>query len=171
MQHTTMSRWNVVTSRSLSALLFSTWLLVTSHQTRVSWPSQRIFWTTWRKTLMPVERHYSLVTLTSKSMIQAAVTPSSSQNCLIVLGWLTASSLHHMSMRTLWITSERETFVKYPSQGRLFSDHNVVLYDVVSTKLPKPPKKTRYRKYKATDTGSFGQDLAEAIASLNLDSM
>ena len=56
----------------------------------------------------------------------------------------------------LIIPLERETFFKNPSQGRLFSDHNVVLYDVVSTKLPKPPKETRYRKYKAIDTDSFG---------------
>ena len=77
----------------------------------------------------------------------------------------------HENSLDLTITLERETFVKNPSQGRLFSDLNMVLYDVVSTKLPKPPKETRYRKYKATDTGSFGQDLAEAIASLNLDSI
>ena len=77
----------------------------------------------------------------------------------------------HENILDLIISSERETFVKNPSQGRLFSDHYVVLYDVVSTKLPKPPKKTRYRKYKAIDTSSFSQDLAEAIGSLNLDSM
>ena len=46
-----------------------------------------------------------------------------------------------------------------------------MLYDVVSTKLPKPPKETRYRKYKAIDTSSFSQDLAEATVSLNLGSM
>ena len=120
------------------------------------------------------KRHYSLATSTSKSMIPAAVTPSSLWNCLIVLGWLTTSSLQHMSMNNtlhLIITSERETFVKNPSQSRLFSDHNVVLYDVVYTKLPKPPKETRYRKYKAIDTDSFGQYLAESIACLNFDSM
>ena len=69
------------------------------------------------------------------------------------------------------ITLERETFVNNFSQGRLFSDHNVVLYDVLSTKLPKPPKETKYRKYKAIDTSSFSQDLPEAILSINLDSM
>ena len=56
------------------------------------------------KKLMPVERHYSLVTSTSMSMIPAAVTLSSLQNCLIVLGWLTTSSLQQMNMRTLWIS-------------------------------------------------------------------
>ena len=46
-----------------------------------------------------------------------------------------------------------------------------MLYDVVSTKSPKPPKETRYKKYKAIDTSSFSQDLSEAIASVNLGSM
>ena len=55
----------------------------------------------------------------------------------------------------LIITSERETLVKNPSQGRLFSDHNVGLYNVVSTNSSKHPMETRYRKYKAIDTSSF----------------
>ena len=62
----------------------------------------------------------------------------------------------HKNTLDLIITLERETFVKNPSQGRLFPDHYVVLYDVVSTNVPKPQKETRYRKYKAIDTGSFG---------------
>ena len=77
----------------------------------------------------------------------------------------------HENTLDLMITSERETFAKDPSQDRIFSDHNVVVYDMVSTKIPKPPKETRYRKYKAIDTDSFGWELAEAIGSLNLDSM
>ena len=50
----------------------------------------------------------------------------------------------HENTPDLIITLERETFVKNPSWGRLFCDHNVVLYDVVSTKFPKPPKETIY---------------------------
>ena len=61
----------------------------------------------------------------------------------------------HENTLDLLINLERETFVKKPSQGSLFSDHNVVFYDVASSKLPKPPKETRYRKYKAIDTSSF----------------
>ena len=112
-----MSLWNVVASRSFLALSISTWLLSICHQTRMFWTSQRISWTTWRKTSMPVETHYSLVTSTLESMIPAAVTMSFLQNCLIVLGWLTISSLQHMNTRNtldLIITSEREAFSKTP---------------------------------------------------------
>ena len=74
-----------------------------------------------------------------------------------LVNYIQFATHEHENILDLIITLERETFVKDPSMGKLFSDHNVVLYDVVSTKMPKPPKETRYRKYKAIDTGS-GQE-------------
>ena len=77
----------------------------------------------------------------------------------------------HENTLDIIITSERETYIKNYSEDRLFSNHYVEFYEVASTKSPKPPKETRCRKYKGIDTGCFIQDKAEAIASLNLDSM
>ena len=58
--------------------------------------------------------------------------------------------LTHRSMNTLdlVITHGDTNFIRNPSQGRLFVDHNIVHFQVVTTKQPSEFKVSKYRKLK-----------------------
>ena len=79
----------------------------------------------------------------------------------------------HRSMNTLdlVITCGDINFIRNPSQGRLFSDHNIVHFHVVTTKQPSDFKVCKYRKLKNTVRENFQKDISESVEQLDLENL
>ena len=79
----------------------------------------------------------------------------------------------HRSMNTLdlVITCGDTNFIRNPSQGRLFSDHNIVHFQVVTTKQPSDFKVCKYRKLKNIVRENFQKDISESVEQLDLENL
>ena len=77
----------------------------------------------------------------------------------------------HRSMNTLdlVITSGDTNFMRNPSQGRLFLDHNIVHFQVVTTKQPSEFKVSKYRKLKDIVRENFQKDISKLVDQLDLE--
>ena len=81
--------------------------------------------------------------------------------------------LTHRSMNTLdlVITHGDTNFVRNPSQGRLFSDHNIVHFQVVTTKQPSEFKVSKYRKLEDIVRENFQKDISKLVDQLDLENL
>ena len=79
----------------------------------------------------------------------------------------------HRSMNTLdlVITHGDTNFVRNPSQGRLFLDHNIVHFQVVTTKQPSDFKVCKYRKLKNIVRENFQKDITKSVEQLDLENL
>ena len=79
----------------------------------------------------------------------------------------------HRSMNTLdlVITRGDTNFVRNPSQGRLFLDHNIVHFQVVTAKQPADFKVCKYRKLKNIVRENFQKDISESVEQLDLENL
>ena len=72
----------------------------------------------------------------------------------------------------LVITHQRnETIIGHPGQGRLFSDHNIVFFDLHAGNTATSKWKIATRKIKAINLLKLNVDIAKALASVDLKSL
>ena len=79
----------------------------------------------------------------------------------------------YRSMNTLdlVITRGDTNFIRNPSQGRLFLDHNIVHFQVVTTKQPSEFKVSKYRKLKDIVRENFQKDISKSVDQLDLENL
>ena len=76
-----------------------------------------------------------------------------------------------MNILDLVITRGDTNFIRNPCQGRLFSDHNIVHFQVVKTKQPSEFKVSKYRKFKDIVRENFQKDISESVDQLDLENL
>ena len=79
----------------------------------------------------------------------------------------------HRSQNTLdlVITRNSDNIVRNPSQGQLFLDHNMVMFDLVSTNTKASLKEINYQKIKSIDCDKLQNDIACLLKDHNLGAL
>ena len=71
----------------------------------------------------------------------------------------------------LVITSVQDKFIESSRPGRLFSDHNMVYFNLTTSKQFNKTKEITYRKLKNINTVNFNKDVESHLTTIHTDSL
>ena len=83
--------------------------------------------------------------------------------CCGITNQIRLTSHESASTIDLIITSEGTNYIKDPGQGRQFSDHHMVVFNVITTKGLSSIKETTYQKIKDINAAQFQTDIIKCL--------
>ena len=80
--------------------------------------------------------------------------------------------IHHLNNTLdLVITSGQDKFIESSRPGRLFSDHNMVYFNLTTSKQSNKTKEITYRKLKNINIANFSKDVESHLTTIHTDSL
>ena len=155
-------QWNAQTLQYLYLVYHLTWQSFIGHQINQFSTLSMTFWITWRETSIQQAK----LLLTGDFNIHVNNLKSPDTNTFLDV--LDSFGLHnHISFPThclnntldLVITSEQDNFIESSTPDRLFSDHNIVYFNLITFKQLNTIKEITYWKLKNINMTNFNKDV------------